>query len=72
MVMLMRMLLFPLKCVWSKEELSQYYFSSLKKFYWSVLVYNMVLVTGVWQSKSVTHIHIFTPLQIFFSHIGHY
>ena len=36
-VVLMLMLLLPLKCVQRKEELSQHYFSSLKKIYWSIV-----------------------------------
>ena len=30
----------------------------LKNFYWSMLIYNVVLVSGVQQSESVIHIHI--------------
>ena len=37
------------------------------------MIYNVVLVSGVWQSESVIHIHRSTLLFfIFFSHIGHY
>ena len=36
------------------------------------LIYKVVLVSGVQQSKPVIHIHISTPLLRFFSHIGHY
>ena len=36
------------------------------KFYWSIVIYNVVLVSGVQQSDSVIHIHIFFLFQILF------
>jgi len=42
------------------------------------LIYNVVLVSGVQQSESITHTHTHTHIYIytlffrFFSHIGHY
>ena len=36
------------------------------------LIYNAVLFSGVQQSESVVHTHIFTLFFRFFSHLGHY
>ena len=35
------------------------------------LIYNVVLVSAVQQSQSVTHVHIFTFLKRFYSHVDH-
>ena len=47
------------------------YFSFKKIFIGIYLTYNIVLVSGIQESGSFTHIHMFTFFR-FFSHIGHY
>ena len=54
-------------CIWS----SYHFFLSLslfKIFIGIQLIYNVVLVSGVQQNESVTHIHIFTLFLILFPH----
>ena len=46
-------------------------FNVLRNFIGILLMYNVVLVSGVQQSESVMHIHISTHFKILF-HIGHY
>ena len=39
---------------------TELFFKIKKKFIAGQLIYNAVLLSDVWQSESVTHIHIFT------------